>query len=297
MPTGRQAVRLFQFRGITVSLHWTWFFVAVFEIGRAGHYSSIIWNVLEYVALFGIVTLHEFGHAFACRSVGGRANEIVLWPLGGVAYVDPPQRPGAVLWSIAAGPLVNAALIPAFGLLQVLASGLLPPDLRVLVANLAYINVALLVFNLVPIYPLDGGQILGALLWFVLGRARSLMVTAVVGLVGLAGVGWLALRSFSMWLLVMTYFLGIRCVSTLRMARAMARVANAPRRLEFACPSCHANPPEGPFWACAACGAAYDVFEARPRPGTATTTTLSLSPAERSRGPRRVPSAARNLRP
>ena len=284
MPTGRQAVRLFQFRGITVYLHWTWFFVAVFEIGRAGHYSSIIWNVVEYVALFGIVTLHEFGHAFACRGVGGRANEIVLWPLGGVAYVDPPQRPGAVLWSIAAGPLVNVALVPVLFLLQLLASGSFPPDAQSLAGNLAYINAVLLVFNLLPIYPLDGGQILGALLWFVLGRARSLMVAAVVGLIGLAGVGWVGLRSSSSWLLLMTLFLGMRCVGTFRMARAMGRVANALRRLEFACPSCHANPPEGPFWACAACGAAYDLFEARPRPGTAATTTLSLSPADRSRG-------------
>jgi hypothetical protein len=163
-------------------------------------------------------------------------------------------------------------------------SGSFPPDVQSLAGNLAYINAVLLVFNLLPIYPLDGGQILGALLWFVLGRARSLMVAAVVGLMGLAGVGWLALRSVSSWLLVMTFFLGMRCISTFRMARAMGRVANAPRRLEFACPSCHANPPEGPFWACVACGAAYDLFEARPRPGTAATTTLSLSPAERSRG-------------
>jgi hypothetical protein len=61
---------------------------------------------------FLIVTLHEFGHALACRQVGGQANQIVLWPLGGVAYVDPPPRPGATLWSIAAGPLVNVVLLP-----------------------------------------------------------------------------------------------------------------------------------------------------------------------------------------
>ena len=75
-------------------------------------YSSIGWNVAEYLALFLIVTIHEFGHALACRQVGGQANQIVLWPLGGVAYVNPPQRPGATLWSIAAGPLVNVVLAP-----------------------------------------------------------------------------------------------------------------------------------------------------------------------------------------
>ena len=109
MPSARQgSFRLFQIAGIVVFLHWSWFFVAAYEIsGRSKNYSSVTFNVLEYLGLFLIVLLHEFGHALACRSVGGTANQIVLWPLGGVAYVDPPPRPGAELWSIAAGPLVN----------------------------------------------------------------------------------------------------------------------------------------------------------------------------------------------
>ena len=119
MSTLRQgSIRLFRFAGVDVFLHWSWFFVALFEInGRAGTYSSITWNVLEYLALFLIVLLHEYGHALACRQVGGTANQIVLWPMGGVAYVDPPPRPGATLWSIAAGPLVNVALLPLLTLL------------------------------------------------------------------------------------------------------------------------------------------------------------------------------------
>src|SRR5579864_5396572 len=111
--TGQGSIHLFRIKGIDVYLNWTWFLVALFEIqARKGRYSSVVWNVIEYLALFAIVLLHEFGHALACRSVGGTANRIVLWPLGGVAYVDPPRRPGATLWSIAAGPLVNVALIP-----------------------------------------------------------------------------------------------------------------------------------------------------------------------------------------
>src|SRR5947209_17822591 len=114
MPTARQgSIHLFRFAGVDLFLHWSWFLAAVYEIqSRAGRYSSITWNVLEYLALFLIVLCHEFGHALACRQVGGNANRIVLWPLGGVAYVDPPPRPGATLWSIAAGPLVNVVLLP-----------------------------------------------------------------------------------------------------------------------------------------------------------------------------------------
>src|SRR5215472_10785981 len=181
------AIRLFQFAGVDVSLHWSWFLVAAYEIGnRANTYSSLTWNVLEYLTLFLIVLLHEYGHALACRQVVGVANQIVLWPLGGVAYVSPPPRPGATLWSIAAGPLVNVVLFPIFQIL-VRASRVagLPAsqhDLFRLLQAIFYINFALLVFNLLPIYPLDGGQILQSLLWFVLGRARSLMVATVLGL-------------------------------------------------------------------------------------------------------------------
>src|SRR5579863_2735101 len=116
------SIRLFRVAGIDLYLHWSWFLVAAFEIGGGfRNYSSVAWNLIEYLSLFVIVMLHEFGHAFACRQVGGTANRIVLWPLGGVAYVDPPPRPGATLWSIAAGPLVNVALIPVLMGLYIVA--------------------------------------------------------------------------------------------------------------------------------------------------------------------------------
>jgi Zn-dependent protease len=106
-------IPLFKLFGIQVFLHWTWFVAAMFEIQTRGKsYQSMAWNAIEYLCLFLIVLTHEFGHALACRSVGGRADKIVLWPLGGIAFVDPPQRPGAVLWSIVAGPLVNVILVP-----------------------------------------------------------------------------------------------------------------------------------------------------------------------------------------
>src|SRR6266487_54454 len=124
-PTRQGSFHLFHFAGVDVFLHWSWFLVALVEINyRRGQYSSVFWNVLEYLALFLIVLLHEFGHSLACRSVGGQANQIVLWPLGGVAYVSPPPRPGAMLWSIAAGPLVNVVLLPVLFALVAVTSQL-----------------------------------------------------------------------------------------------------------------------------------------------------------------------------
>src|SRR6202795_4151224 len=194
MPTSRQgSIRLFRFAEIDVFLHWSWFLLAFYEINaRKGRYSSIGWNVAEYLALFLIVTLHEFGHSLACRQVGGEANQIVLWPLGGVAYVNPPARPGATLWRIAAGTLVNVALVPLLAGLFFLSRSFgwaaTMPDLYKLVVGVLSIDVVLMVFNMLPIYPLDGGQILRSLLWFVIGRARSLMVATILGLVGIAGI-------------------------------------------------------------------------------------------------------------
>jgi len=280
MLSGSGATRLFQIKGVTVFIHWSWLLMAVFEIsGRTGAYSSFTWNVLEYVALFGIVTMHEFGHAFACRSVGGRADEILLWPLGGIAIVDPPARPGATLWSIAAGPLVNVALTPILGALAVLIPATAAPNVHAFLRSLTFINVGLLFFNLMPVYPLDGGQIFGALLWFVIGRARSMLVTAVVGLAGVAAIFWLALISSSPWLGLIGFFVARQCLASLRQARSLVSMGAGSHRAGVTCPSCRRAPPVGRYWRCDWCGASFDLFDANAgaEVDAGTITTLSLS--------------------
>jgi len=266
LPTRQGAFRLFRFAGIDVFLHWSWFLVAAYEIqARHGSYSSPVWNALEYLALFAIVTMHEFGHALACRSVGGRANQIVLWPLGGVAYVDPPPRPGAVLWSIAAGPLVNVGLVVVFKVIGMVsrASGIpeTAPNAFLLLQAVAIINLVLLVFNMLPVYPLDGGQILRALLWFPLGRAKSLMVAAIIGFFGVAGLGLLALVWQSVWIGILAAFVAMRCWAGYQQARTLMQLAKAPRHESFACPSCRTAPPKGAYWGCGKCRTAFDTFE------------------------------------
>ena len=262
MPTSQGSIRLFRAAGIDVFLHFSWFLVAIYEINaRAGGYSSALWNVVEYLALFLIVLLHEFGHALACRQVGGVANRIVLWPLGGVAYVNPPPRPGATLWSIAAGPLVNVVLAPVLLGLELLVGSRFGPDLHTLLGTVLSINLGLLIFNLLPIFPLDGGQILRSLLWFVLGRARSLMVATIFGFVGLVGYFLLALLAGSVWLGILGVFLLLNCWGGLRSAQALARLAKAPRRDGFACPACKAGPPVGENWRCSTCKQSFDAFQ------------------------------------
>ncbi len=223
----RGSIRLFRIAGITVFLHFTWFLVGAYEVMTlSGRYSSVLWAVCEYLALFGIVLMHEFGHALACRQTGGRAEEIVLWPLGGIAFVSPPPRPGAMLWSIAAGPLVNVALLPILELFLLSARqrGWMyhSPDAYKLISYIRLINIVVLVFNLLPIYPLDGGQMLRALLWFPLGRIRSLQIACGIGLAGGAALGLYGFKSNSMWIMFMAFFLLSRALAGWRQAGFLA---------------------------------------------------------------------------
>jgi Zn-dependent protease len=253
---------------VDLYLHWSWFLVAFYEIEtRDGRYSSIWWSALEYLALFAIVLMHEFGHAMACRQVGGQADHILLWPFGGVAYVKPPQRPGATLWSLAAGPLVNVALLPVLYVVVHMAGSLgwrsTMPDAYEFLVSVLWINGILLAFNMLPVYPLDGGQILRSLLWYVMGRGRSLMVATVVGFVGIAGLVVAAVWSRSLWTGAVCVFLLMNCWNGLQRARVLLRFAKLPRRPGFACPSCRTAPPVGPFWKCGQCGQSFDTFETR----------------------------------
>lgn len=228
-------IKLFKFSGIQVYLHFSWFLVAAYELTqRTGIYSSQIWAGYEYLALFGIVLLHEFGHALACRQTGGTADQIVLWPLGGIAFVNPPRRPGAMLWSIAAGPLVNVILFPILSLVLSLArpgpDAIESPDLYLLLWHVWQINLGLLIFNMLPVYPLDGGQILRALLWFPFGEIRSLQIASVVGLIGGACLALFALWQWSFWLGLIAFFILSRAIAGWQYAKALVLEEEANRQ-------------------------------------------------------------------
>jgi Zn-dependent protease len=205
--------------------------------------------------------------------VGGRADLIVLWPLGGIAFVAPPERPGAVLWSIAAGPLVNVALlVPTWGL--VLLSGAngwadTSPDLDRFLYFMAMINLLLLAFNMIPAYPLDGGQVLMALLWFQVGRWSALLAASVVGiafaaLLMLAGLACIIADPLTGGLVAfMAVFAGLRSLAAYQAARHFLRMEALPRHSDCACPRCRVAPPKGPLWSCDHCETRFDLFAAR----------------------------------
>lgn len=264
------SIKLFRFAGIQVYLHWSWFLVAAYSISeRRDRYDGLLYALAEYLVLFGIVLMHEFGHSLACRQVGGRSEQIVLWPLGGIAFVQPPHRPGAVLWSIAAGPLVNLVLVPVTWFFwswcetsELAASSL---DLPRFAAAVFIINAGLLVFNLLPVYPLDGGQILQSCLWYVLGYARSLFVASILGFAGVAGIVALSyyLDPGSLWTIVIAVFLGSRCWQSFTHARERLAFERRPRNTLYSCPACHAAPLDRLAIKCGACGQPFEPFGSR----------------------------------
>ena len=227
------AFRLFQAFGINVYLHWLWFLLLAFVLFTDQGQMGVGLRLATFLSIFAIVVLHEFGHAIACRAVGGRSDHIVIWLLGGVAFVQPPPRPGPTFISIAAGPLVNVILIPilaglSFGAFQV---GLAKEGTAV--AEFLYyvnaMNAVVLIFNMMPVYPLDGGQILRSLLWFFIGPVRSLRAAAVIGIaVGVLGfvailIAGLSMGTFPIIPLILMVFIAGQAFAGLRQAKVIEK--------------------------------------------------------------------------
>ena len=94
-----------------------------------------------------------------------------------------------------------------------------------------------------------------------LGRARSLMVATVLGLIGVAGFIGLALWQQDIWLGAIAVFMLMNCWGGLQHARALLQFSKLPRRDGFACPACKTAPPVGDYWKCGKCGNAFDTFQ------------------------------------
>lgn len=184
--------RLGRILGVGVYLHWT-FLILLAWIGFASLYKS--GNVLQAVEgiatillLFGIVLLHELGHSLMARYYGIGTKDITLLPIGGLARLERmPEDPKQEFFVAIAGPAVNVVLaIVCFGLLLLqgpLTETLHAPHLigEDLFLWLTMVNVSLVVFNLLPAFPMDGGRVLRALLATRMPHARATRIAANVG--------------------------------------------------------------------------------------------------------------------
>jgi Zn-dependent protease/CBS domain-containing protein len=139
-------------------------------------------GLISALLLFGGILLHELGHAVVARRRGVAVDEIDLWLLGGVSRIHgEPETPGDELRFAIAGPAVTAVIAAVAGIVR-LALGSAGPDwLRALVDYQLYVGVAILVFNLLPAFPLDGGRVLRSLLWMRLGDREAATERAAAG--------------------------------------------------------------------------------------------------------------------
>jgi len=213
----RGSLKLFTWFGIPVFLHWSFglIFVYALWIGYAHNLDILntVWLMGYFVALFGCVLLHEYGHALTARRYGIRTQDIILTPIGGIARLERmPEKPAQEFLVAIAGPLVNvvlAALLFFLGKLlfegdrwvlfnwvleqnmifgsesedlDILAeTGITPSGLLYYLPVLVLTNIALVVFNLIPAFPMDGGRIFRALLAMRMGRVRATQVAAWMG--------------------------------------------------------------------------------------------------------------------
>lgn len=181
--------------------------------------------------LFVLVLLHEFGHCLACRRVGGEADRVLMWPLGGLAFCRPPHRWGPSLITTLGGPAVNVVLVPVLGgaLLAagggwdllvfnpfdpraVLVSGWFTEHWRYWLWSAYFMNLALLGFNmLLPMFPMDAGRVVQEVLWARMGYRKSMLIAVNLGLVLAVAVGLFALMGGTNMLFAVAVFAGVTC--------------------------------------------------------------------------------------
>jgi len=203
--------KLFTVGETAVRVHPTFFlllaWIAVVNWLAAGPAAAVS-GVIFVVILFACVLLHEFGHIVAARRFGIRTPDVTLLPIGGVASLERmPEKPGQEIAVALAGPAVNLAI--AVVLVGIFGARIVPDQLAgmeltrpSLLDRVAFANVALLVFNLIPAFPMDGGRVLRAVLTLPLGYTRATQVSAVIGQVLAIGLGFLGLFGNPLLILV-----------------------------------------------------------------------------------------------
>jgi len=167
--------------GIDIHIHWTFFILLawVFLANRAAEAAMMLPLV---VAAFGCVVLHELGHALAARQFGIGTRDITLLPIGGVARLERmSEKPWEEFWIAVAGPAVN--IVIAFGLFGLIVLGTLigswefvRAPIGSFLTGLLALNVFMVVFNMIPAFPMDGGRVLRAVLASFMGMLPATQV-------------------------------------------------------------------------------------------------------------------------
>jgi len=190
-------IRLFTLAGTPVRVHWSLIAlltIAMLGAGVLGGWRAALRQGLGWGLLFGLVLLHEIGHLMAARLLRIPVSSILLWPLGGFTAVQlPAGRFGAEFAIALAGPAMNLLIAMGLSAMGMGGSAIRSPGERwSLGSTLWMFNLLLGVFNLLPVFPLDGGRIMRSLLAMGFGEGRGTQLALRVGQAGAMGIGGLA---------------------------------------------------------------------------------------------------------
>jgi Zn-dependent protease len=209
------SIHLGRMLGIDVFLHVTFFLllgvIAIAHWLAHGSLTAVIGGVGFFVALFACVLLHEYGHALAARRFGIATRDITLLPIGGIARLERmPDKPLQELWVALAGPAVNVVIAAALAV-GLMLSGTWEPLSALsttgggFIDRLLAVNVFLVLFNMIPAFPMDGGRVLRALLALRLEYARATRIAATTGQALAVVFGFIGLFSNPFLLLIAVF--------------------------------------------------------------------------------------------
>jgi Zn-dependent protease/CBS domain-containing protein len=231
--------RIGRLAGINIYVHFT-FLILLGFIGLNGYLQTgdplaALIGMALIVAVFGIIVLHELGHALAARYYGIPTKDITLLPIGGVARLQRmPDKPAQELVVALAGPAVNVVLAVLFGAIMAFqGTRAVHPEAALtftagVVEQLFLINVGLVIFNMLPAFPMDGGRVLRALLAMRLGTARATAIAAKVGKGMAILFGLVGLVSGNFMLVLVALFVWMGADAEARAVRTKAGLAGVP---------------------------------------------------------------------
>jgi len=191
--------------GIGIYVHATFLLLPIFvllsNIGT-GQVDLALYTLMMIPAVFGCVVLHELGHALTARHYGIETRDITLYPIGGVARLERlPERPLQEFWIAVAGPAVNVVIAALLGIFWFFVNGLgfqisLNSPIGGVLIPLLGVNLLLVVFNMLPAFPMDGGRVLRALLATRLGQLQATTIAVQIGVAMAIVFGILGTMSF-----------------------------------------------------------------------------------------------------
>lgn len=233
------SIRLGRVLGIDIRIHLTFFLLLAFIVfssyTRSGDWGMAMQELVFILLVFAVVVMHEYGHALAARMYGVKTHDITLLPIGGVARLERiPENPWQEFVIAVAGPAVNvvlAALLLAYMVLQNEADQVEVGDPLTkgsVIGRLAMVNVWLVLFNMIPAFPMDGGRVLRSLLAMVTDRAKATQVAAAVGQVVALGMGFLGLMSHHPFLVFIALFVWIGAAQEAADAQQKSSLSGVP---------------------------------------------------------------------